>query len=524
MAYVPTPFTTTASINASTKFSQYPTEIIKLMSDVGTYLVAQLTAMGAQLSTNTGYSAAVLDQGDHVSRASKILTGGGTITVSATWSVLWSARFITMGNGRGALSATAGFFDIICPTTGTITGLGGATNKTATAAGIPLDAWDTLYYILPLGAASTSVAANFRVVGYTVDYAIPNTWIKIAYRNGDGNYVEFANDVSLRPNTSINSNLFDVLGADVSGAVGSANTLATARTINGVSFNGSANINIEDRLGTAIASAATTTVGTSGLGEYIHITGTTTITSLGTASAAGIRRTLIFDGALTLTHNATSLICVGGANIVTVAGTVIEVVSETTANWRVISVTHPSLSFAELSYLDGVAGNIQTQINAKANLVSPALTGTGSITGGMSFGNTAQAGATVLDWYEEGTFTPVVAGATTAGAGTYTTQLGRFTRIGNCVFFTINITTTAHTGTGQMLITGLPYISEATAGNSGSANVGYISLLTYAAIPKALIAPSTSQISLWTAATAAAAVALPMDVANTITINGVYQV
>ena len=164
--------------------------------------------------------------------------------------------------------------------------------------------------------------------------------------------------------------------ATTSSTVSSANTLATARTISGVSFNGSANIDIEDRLGTAIASAATTTVGTIGLGDYIHITGTTTITSLGTAAAAGIRRTLIFDGALTLTHNATSLICPGAANIVTVAGTIIEVVAETTANWRVVSITHPSLSMAELGYLDGVTSAIQTQLNAKAALASPALTGT----------------------------------------------------------------------------------------------------------------------------------------------------
>ncbi len=153
--------------------------------------------------------------------------------------------------------------------------------------------------------------------------------------------------------------------ADSAKNVLSATKLTTARTINGVSFDGSANINIEDRLGTPIASAATVTIGTSGLGDYLHITGTTTITSFGTAATAGIRRTLIFDEALTLTHNATSLICVGGVSIVTVAGMVIEVVAETTANWRVVSITHPSISATEMGYLDGVTSAIQTQLNAK---------------------------------------------------------------------------------------------------------------------------------------------------------------
>lgn len=182
----------------------------------------------------------------------------------------------------------------------------------------------------------------------------------------------------------------------ITGNAATATTLQTARTISGVSFNGSANIEIEDRLGTAITSAATVTVGTRGLGDYIHITGTTTITSLGTAAAAGIRRTLIFDGALTLTHNATSLICPGAANIVTVAGTVIEVVAETTTNWRVVSITHPSLSMTEIGYLDGVTSAIQTQIDSKAPLASPALTGTPTSTTATVGTNTTQIATTAF--------------------------------------------------------------------------------------------------------------------------------
>ncbi len=138
--------------------------------------------------------------------------------------------------------------------------------------------------------------------------------------------------------------------------------LITPRTISGVSFNGTSNIEIEDRLGTAKASAATTTIGTAGFGDYFHITGTTTITSFGTATTAGIRRTLIFDGALTLTHHATNLICPGAANIVTVAGMVIEVIAETTTAWRVVSITHPSISSTELSYLDGLTSAIEARL------------------------------------------------------------------------------------------------------------------------------------------------------------------
>jgi hypothetical protein len=85
-----------------------------------------------------------------------------------------------------------------------------------------------------------------------------------------------------------------------------------------------------------IASASTTTIWATD-GNYAHITGTTTITSFGTAGQAGDCRTIVFDGALTLTHNATSLILPTGANITTAAGDTAIVRAETTANARVIA-------------------------------------------------------------------------------------------------------------------------------------------------------------------------------------------
>lgn len=85
-----------------------------------------------------------------------------------------------------------------------------------------------------------------------------------------------------------------------------------------------------------IASATTTTIWATD-GNFAHITGTTTITSFGTAQQAGDARTIVFDGILTLTHNATSLILPTGANITTAAGDTAIVRAETTANARVIA-------------------------------------------------------------------------------------------------------------------------------------------------------------------------------------------
>lgn len=65
----------------------------------------------------------------------------------------------------------------------------------------------------------------------------------------------------------------------------------------------------------------------------IEITGTTTITAFDSV-VAGTFRFVEFDGVLTLTHNATSLILPTGANITTAAGDTCCFLSEGSGNWR----------------------------------------------------------------------------------------------------------------------------------------------------------------------------------------------
>ena len=97
---------------------------------------------------------------------------------------------------------------------------------------------------------------------------------------------------------------------------------------------------LNEAKGADIASATTTDIGAA-TGNYLHITGTTTITGLGTIQA-GTRRRVVFDGALLLTHNATSLILLTGANITTVAGDSAEFESEGSGNWRMTAYARKS--------------------------------------------------------------------------------------------------------------------------------------------------------------------------------------
>lgn len=82
-----------------------------------------------------------------------------------------------------------------------------------------------------------------------------------------------------------------------------------------------------------LASATTTDIGAQTT-DFIRITGTTTITGLGTV-AAGVRKVLRFAAALVLTYHASNLILPGAASITTAAGDTCEAISLGSGAWIV---------------------------------------------------------------------------------------------------------------------------------------------------------------------------------------------
>jgi hypothetical protein len=113
-----------------------------------------------------------------------------------------------------------------------------------------------------------------------------------------------------------------------------------------------------------IASATTTDMSTVA-GQYVTVTGITTVTGLGTIKA-GWLKFLKFSGALILTHNATSLILPGAANITTAAGDVAVMVSEGSGNWRCLDYQRAAggsnflvTTDNALARFDGTSGQMQ---------------------------------------------------------------------------------------------------------------------------------------------------------------------
>jgi hypothetical protein len=143
-------------------------------------------------------------------------------------------------------------------------------------------------------------------------------------------------------------------------------------------------------------------------------------------------------------------------------------------------------------------------------------------TNGLTFnGDTAAANA--LDDYEEGTFTPSVAGATTAGTATYTQRVGVYTKIGRQVSVQIDLGWNSGTGTGLLTITGLPFAD--TSNTNPAITIGFFDGITLTASNYALayIPSLSSTIDIvQTPVGGGSITSVPYDAAGRIILNVTY--
>jgi len=137
-----------------------------------------------------------------------------------------------------------------------------------------------------------------------------------------------------------------------------------------------------------VASAGTADIGAAA-SPFVLISGTTTITSFGTTYSGA--RFVRFSGILTLTHNATTLILPGGANIATAAGDscLVTPIGSPGSGWKVSLYERAANAPGVVTSATNVSGTVaianggtgQTSAAAAlaallgAPLASPALTG-----------------------------------------------------------------------------------------------------------------------------------------------------
>jgi hypothetical protein len=132
-------------------------------------------------------------------------------------------------------------------------------------------------------------------------------------------------------------------------------------------------------------------------------------------------------------------------------------------------------------------------------------------------------GAASATYVASTTFTPTAAGSSTAGVGTYTTQTGRYQRIGNKIDFQVELTWTAHTGTGFLFVSGLPVNSAA---NSPVSILGLNIAGISNQVLKAMVVSGTTNIGIYLEGVngSASLTAVGMDAAATVYLQGSYFV
>jgi hypothetical protein len=197
-----------------------------------------------------------------------------------------------------------------------------------------------------------------------------------------------------------------------------------------------------------VASAATVDLGAQA-SRNLRITGTTTISSFGTA-ASGVRRELRFAGALTLT-NSGSLILPGGANITTAAGDTATAISLGSGSWVVVDF-QPAAGYVGGGLITNSSLTIET-----ASLLGRVGAGTGAIQR-IPLGNAAAALSLGINRGTER--------ATTSGTAIDFTGIPAGVRR-----ITINLNAVSTNGSNRMLL----QIGAGSIANSGySSNAGSI--------------------------------------------------
>ena len=173
---------------------------------------------------------------------------------------------------------------------------------------------------------------------------------------------------------TIEANVTGNVTGDVTGNADTATTLETARTIGGVSFDGSANINLpgvnttgnQDTSGNAATATALATARTIG---GVSFDGTANINLPG-VNTTGNQDTS--GNAATATILATARTIAGqsfnGSANISIAPTDLTGVTATASELNILDGA--TLTTTELNYVDGVTSNIQTQLNAKGTVSS----------------------------------------------------------------------------------------------------------------------------------------------------------
>jgi len=273
-----------------------------------TTAAAALTALGAYAASNpSGYT-----------------TNVGTVTgVTATGPVVSSGGTAPVISMAAATTSVAGYLTATDWTT--------FNGKQAALGYTPYNATNPSGYTTNVGTVTSVVGGSYLTGGtittsgtLAVDATSANTVSKVVARDASGNFSAGTITAALAGNaTTATSATSATTATTTTGNAGTATTLQTARSINGVSFNGSADV-IVHTAGTGVSISGTTVsigqaVGTGDSPTFNNLTVSGNLTVNGTTTAINSTTLNVADINITVANGAATAAAANGAGL-TVAG------------------------------------------------------------------------------------------------------------------------------------------------------------------------------------------------------------
>lgn len=386
--------------------------------------------------------------------------------------------------------------------------------------------------LLPSGAASINGAASLSIPERNFAFAAyqgANVWRAGTWANGADGLTVIGGNVTIGGTLSVSGaamfNSISVSGATVLNGPVTLNTtlsvsgIATFKsgiTVSGVSIlNGAVTMN-----GALTVSANATFNSGVSISAALAVGGATTLNgSLSVSGVATLNGAAQFNGAITgidtisisgAAHFKTTL-SVGGSAILNttlmVRGAATFDGAHSVSGAAVFGTTvlvRGATTLDTTLSVSGIATFKSAVSISGAAVIGGALTvaGTATISGTLILSNgqikfpatqNASSDVNVLDDYEEGTWTPTVTFATPGTLNVvYTTQTGRYTKVGNMVALSWSLLTatfTPGTASGNFLIQGIPFATVAASGATGVGGsiggMGFDAGFTFAAITTA---------------------------------------